>query len=47
MGLDADAAVEALRSLATARNLPVPNPMIYGGGRAGEKIAEELASWTA
>ena len=47
VGLDAGAAVEALRSLGTARNATVPDPLIYGGGHAGEKIAEALASWTA
>lgn len=43
--LDADAAIQALRELSPLRNGTIPDPGIYGGGNAGERVADELASW--
>jgi UDP-GlcNAc3NAcA epimerase len=45
--LDADAAVDALRRLGPLRDSPAPDAAIYGGGKAGERVVDELARWTA
>jgi UDP-N-acetylglucosamine 2-epimerase len=44
VGLDPDAAAEALEELAP-RLGERSDPSIYGGGKAGERAAEEIAGW--
>jgi UDP-GlcNAc3NAcA epimerase len=43
--LDDQAAVRALRELAPLRDGPAPDAGIYGGGKAGERVATELVAW--
>ena len=47
VGLDPEAAVEALRQLSPKRDEPRPDAGIYGAGHAGERVAEEIAGWAA
>lgn len=44
--LDAAAAMTALSELEPLRSGPPPDPAIYGGGKAGQRIAEELEAWS-
>jgi UDP-GlcNAc3NAcA epimerase len=43
--LDAGAALDALRELGPRRNEPAPDASVYGGGNAGERVADALADW--
>jgi UDP-N-acetylglucosamine 2-epimerase len=46
VGLDAGAAIEALETFGNSRHeLPLPDPGSYGGGRAGERVAQAVAEW--
>jgi UDP-GlcNAc3NAcA epimerase len=45
IGVDADAAVEALAEFAKRRDDPPPNAAVYGGGKAGERVADALVDW--
>ena len=45
VGLDADAAERALEELPRAGERASPAAEMYGGGRAGERVAEEIAKW--
>lgn len=43
--LDVEAAVRALQELAPLRDGQRPDSAVYGSGRAGERVAQELAAW--
>jgi UDP-GlcNAc3NAcA epimerase len=43
--LDAVAALAALDDLGPRRDGPPPDPDIYGGGSAGERVADEIERW--
>jgi UDP-N-acetylglucosamine 2-epimerase (non-hydrolysing)/UDP-GlcNAc3NAcA epimerase len=43
--LDKEEALRGLRELAPLRDGPPPNGAIYGGGNAGERVAEKLQAW--
>ncbi len=46
VGLDPDAAEEALRELPRPdQGLTSPAEQLYGGGKAGERVAEQIARW--
>jgi UDP-GlcNAc3NAcA epimerase len=45
VGLDADAAMAALGELAARRASEAPDPAIYGGGRAGQRVAAAVQAW--
>jgi UDP-N-acetylglucosamine 2-epimerase len=45
VGLDAEAAVAAVRDLAPLRDAPPPDPSVYGGGDAGQNVADSLSAW--
>ncbi len=45
VGLDAGAAAEALAELPLPGERTSPAAELYGGGKAGERVAEELAGW--
>ncbi len=47
VGLDAAAALAATAALIERRRGEMPEPGIYGDGRAGERCAAELAAWVA
>jgi UDP-N-acetylglucosamine 2-epimerase (non-hydrolysing)/UDP-GlcNAc3NAcA epimerase len=45
VGLDADAAVAAMRAYAELDGAAPPDPLIYGDGNAGKRVADEIHSW--
>jgi UDP-GlcNAc3NAcA epimerase len=47
VGLDPDAAETALAELPRPDQGPSPAAGLYGGGQAGERVAEAIAAWLA
>ena len=45
VGLDPDAAAAALAELPKPRERTSPAAELYGGGKAGERVADEIARW--
>jgi len=45
VGLDADATAEALAELPRPGERTSPAAELYGGGVAGERVAEEISLW--
>jgi len=45
VGLDAKAAAAAMHSYAELEDAEPPDPLIYGDGDAGERVAEEIRGW--